>query len=462
MILVLFILSVAFYNISYYLSVLEEDVDLPYPIVHYYKTNSTFYIIDRIFFERDYSFDLKVEFAQPINGEVEIDSYAFGERERDNANFIWIKPLYKNGFYNIDGVLPKREIYIKLKITTNENQGTGIGYLSFKHLFKTYHLKIVLGTTKECFFDEYPFEYIPYITGYNYEYGIATDELIKNGGVHPYLPKIKSYAKSLLKENSFETAKNILNFVMNIFSQGINVTYLGDYPDYYYIDRYEKEGSISGVCSERSILFLSLIRSIGIPSRLVYASGYPVDHVFVECFIDGEWINFDSTYGIIGKKDFYYEKIVRNLSTFSNFYGGVREHFKKYRDIINPIYPYEEILNDIYLKESIVINGVGGVKIGDSYFLSLKIRWALFNYKDKELFLTIIDSLGNKKVAEIETKNLFYNFAEGTISIKMKLNDFLEINGKRQFKINVKLIDKEKLLDYYEISEGLFLENFSF
>ena len=114
------------------------------------------------------------------------------------------------------------------------------------------------------------------------------------------------------------------------------------------------------------------------------------------------------------------------------------------------------------MKESIVINGVGGVKIGDSYFLSLKIRWALFNYKDKELFLTIIDSLGNKKVAEIETKNLFYNFAEGTISIKMKLNNFLEINGKRQFKINVKLIDKEKLLDYYEIGEGLFLENFSF
>jgi len=63
---------------------------------------------------------------------------------------------------------------------------------------------------------------------------------------------------------------------------------------------------------------------------------------------------------------------------------------------------------------------------------------------------------------KLKTKNLFYNFAEGTISIKMKLNNFLEINGKRQFKINVKLIDKEKLLDYYEIGEGLFLENFSF
>jgi len=29
---------------------------------------------------------IKVEVAQPINGEVEIDSYAFGERVRDNAN----------------------------------------------------------------------------------------------------------------------------------------------------------------------------------------------------------------------------------------------------------------------------------------------------------------------------------------------------------------------------------------
>jgi len=61
-------------------------------------------------------------------------------------------------------------------------------------------------------------------------------------------------------------------------------------------------------------------------------------------------------------------KSCKKFINFSNFYGGVREHFKKYRNKINPIYPYEEILNDKYLKESIVINGVGGVKIGDSYF----------------------------------------------------------------------------------------------
>ncbi len=349
-----------------------------------------------------------------------------------------------------------------MKIKTNEKEGINVGYLFFRHFFKTYNIKITLATTKNYFFNESPSEDIPYLTGYNFEYGIATDELIKNGGIHPYLPIIKNYAKILLKETPFETAKNILDFVMNVFSLGINVTYLGDYPDYYYIARFEKEGPISGVCSERSILFLSLARSCGIPSRFVYASGYPVDHVFVECFIDGKWINFDPTYGIFNRYDFYYEKIVRNLSTFSNFYGGVREHFKKYINNLNPIYPYETILNEKYLKDSIVISGLGGIKIGDSYFLRVRVRWALFDYKDKNLILDVIDSFGNKKVAEIEAKNLFYNFAEGTISLKMKIENFIEVNGKRQFKINIKLTEENKLLDNYEIGEGLFLENFSF
>lgn len=435
---------------------------MPYPIIHFYKTESTFNVIDKIYFEKDYSFNLKIGIIQPKNGKVEIDAYTFGERERDNANFIWIKPLYKNGFYHIDGILPKREIFIKLKIKTYEKEGLSSGYLYFRHLFKTYHIKIILGTTKNFIYDDYPTEYISYIAGYNYEFGITTNELEKNGGVHPYLPKIKNYTKNLLKENAYETAKNILNFVMNVFSLGINVTYLGDYPDYFYLDKYEKDGFISGVCSERSILFLSFMRSLGVPSRFVYCSGYPVDHVFVECFIDGRWINFDPTYGIIDEKIFYYEKIVRNLSTFSNYYGGVRRDFKKYTNIINPIYPFEEILNYKYLKESVVISGIGGVKIADSYYLNVRIRWALFNYENKKLVLTIIDFYKNKKITDIEAKNLFYNFAEGTISIKMNLDNFFEINGKRQFKIEVKLIEKDNLLDKYEIGEGLYLENFSF
>lgn len=458
----LFITSVIFYNIVYYLLILESEVDLPYPIIHFYKTNSTFYVIDKLNFERDYSFNLIVGIIQPLNGKIEIDSFTLGERERENNNFIWIKPVYENGFYHLDGILPKREIYLRLKITTNEKEGPHIGYLYFRHLFKTYNLKIVLGTTKKFHFDNFSKDYYHYITGFNFEYGIETHELIKNGGIHPYLPKIKSYAEKLLRETSFETAKNILNFVMNVFSLGINVTYIGDYPDYYYLERFEKDGPISGVCSERSILFLSLVRSLGIPARFVYASGYPVDHVFVECFIENRWINFDPTYGVIDDEKFYYNKIVRNLSTFSGFFGGVRDHFRKYKNEIYPIYPYEEVLNNKYLKESIVITGLGGIKIGDSYFLRTKIRWALFDYKYKKITLIIVDSFLNKKIAEIEADNLFYNFAEGTISLKMRIESFKEKNGKRQFKVIVILNHNEKILDSYEPGEGLFLENFSF
>jgi len=77
-----------------------------------------------------------------------------------------------------------------------------------------------------------------------------------------------------------------------------------------------------------------------------------------------------------------------------------------------------------------VINGVGGVKIGDSYFLSLRVRWSLFNYEDKELILTIIDSLGNKKVAEIETK-IYFTRRSSLCQWRHPLRDNSQQNFKR-------------------------------
>lgn len=452
-----------FYNYSYFYSILFNEEDLPYPIIHYYKTNSEFYTIDRLYFERDYSLNLKIDIIQPKNGTILIDSYAFGERERENANFLWIKSKYQKGFYHIDGILPKREVYLRLKIKTNEKEGSSVGYLFFRHFFKIYNLKIILGTVKNFIFNEnYSDDLIPYITGYNFEYGIVTKELEKNGGIHPYHPKIKEFSLKLIKNNAFDTAKNVLNFIVNFFSKGIDVTYIGDYPDYYYLDRYEKEKSISGVCSERSIVFASITRSLGIPTRFVYASGYPVDHVFVECFINNRWINFDPTYNFFDKYNLYYEKNVRNLTTLLNFFSGAREHFKKYKDNIYPTYPYQDVLNQKYMKESIVIIGLSGVKIGDSYYLKAKIRWTLFNKKEKKLNLIIFDSFKNKKVIEIFAENLFYNFAEGTISLKMDIKNFLEINGKRQFRIVCKLLKNDIVVDSFDLGEGLLLENFSF
>ncbi len=439
---------------------ISNPQELPFPIVHYYKTNNEFEIIDKLYFERDYSFSLKIKIENPLNANVEIIEWALGERERQNNNFNWIKPIYENGFYHLDGILPKREIFLKLKIKTNSLEGVYNGKISFNHYFRPYELKIVIGTVNNFKFD-FKKELIPYIVGYNFEYGITTPLLEKEGGIHPFNEKIKFYAEKFKKEKEFETSKELLNFVMKIFASGINVTFTGDYPDYYYIEKFEKEGSIYGVCSERSIVLLSLLRSLGIPSRLVFASGFPVDHVFVESFINGKWINLDPTYGFIDKNDGYYDKEVRNLTTLQSFFAGVRGDFKKNRNNFIGIYPYEEIVNNGYLKENIVITGIGGIKIDSFYFLKIKTRWSLFEFKDKSLSIFIFDGLNNKRIGEIFVSNLFFNFGEGSVLIKLDTKKFSEKNNKKFFKLKVYLKKNNILIDLYEPGEGLLLENFS-
>lgn len=442
------------------MTLISNPEELPFPIVHYYKTNNEFEIIDKLYFERDYSFSLKIKIENPLNANVEIIEWALGERERQNNNFNWIKPIYENGFYHLDGILPKREIFLKLKIKTNSLEGVYNGKISFNHYFRPYELKIVIGTVNNFNFD-FKKDLIPYIVGYNFEYGITTPLLEKEGGIHPFNEKIKFYAEKFKKEKEFETSKELLNFVMKIFASGINVTFTGDYPDYYYIEKFEKEGSIYGVCSERSIVLLSLLRSLGIPSRLVFASGFPVDHVFVESFINGKWINLDPTYGFIDKNDGYYDKEVRNLTTLQSFFAGVRGDFKKNRNNFTGIYPYEEIVNNGYLKENIVITGLGGIKIDSFYFLKIKTRWSLFEFKDKSLSIFIFDGLNNKRVGEIFVSNLFFNFGEGSILIKLDTKKFSEKNNKKFFKLKVYLKKNNILIDLYEPGEGLLLENFS-
>jgi hypothetical protein len=322
-------------------------------------------------------------------------------------------------------------------------------------------LKIVIGTVDDFKFKNFSKDLIPYIVGYNFEYGITTTLLEREGGVHPHNEKIKDYSQKYLGENEFETAKNLLKFVMKIFASGINVTFIGDYPDYYYIEKFEKEGALYGVCSERSILLLSLLRSLGIPSRLVFATGFPVDHVFIESFINGRWINFDPTYGVYDTNKIFYEKEVRNLTTLQSFYAGVRGDFKKNRNNFNSIYPYEEIVNDKYLKENIVLTGIGGIKIEDFYFLKVKLRWALFDYKEKNLTLYIFDGLNENKIGEIFAQSLFFNFGEGSILIKVDMKKFVKLKGKSYFKLKIILKEKDKIIDIYESGEGLLLENFS-
>jgi hypothetical protein len=404
---------------------------------------------------------LKIKIENPLNANIEIIEWAMGERERENNKFNWIKPIYENGYYHIDGVLPKREIFLKLKIKTNSLQGVYTGKLTFVHYFRPYELKIIIGTVKNFHFNTTNKDLIPYIVGYNFEYGITTPLLEKEGGIHPYNEKIKYFVEKLKKDDDFETSKEILNFVMKVFASGINVTFTGDYPDYYYIEKFEKEGSIYGVCSERSIVLLSLLRSLGIPSRLIFASGFPVDHTFVESFVGGKWINLDPTYGYFDKYNGYYEKEVRNLTTLQSFHAGVRLDFKKNKNYFESIYPYEEILNDKYLKENITITGISGVKIDSFYFLKIKMRWSLFNYTNKSISIIILDGLNEKKVGDIFIKNLFFNFGEGSILIKIDTKKFSEKDNKKFFKLRIYLYKERELIDLYEPGEGLVLENFS-
>lgn len=426
-----------------------------------WRTSSSFVIIDKLYFGRDYVFDLKIGIDNPRNGTIEIKEWALGDRFRENANLRWRKPERRGNLYYLSGILPKREIFLKLKIKTNDISGIGIGYIYFIHLYKKYYFKITLATTKNFYFnDKVTDDLVPYITGYNFEYGIFTEKLKKEGGIHPLHPLVRKFSQKCVRDNKEKTVKELMRFVMNIFGRGINVTYIGDYPDYYYLERFERRGAIWGVCSERSIVFVSLLRFLGFPARIVYAEGFPASHAFVEVYINNGWVNVDPSYGIYDDPTFYYTKTVRELSTFQNFSGGVKGEFIKNieKQIIK--YPYQIDLNYRYLKDSITITGISSILLGRHYYLTLRVRWAT-KIKEAQIKFVFQDGIKNKDILTIITKPLSFKFSEANLPVKFRVNEFSKYRGERHLKIKIYLI-KEKILDFVEFPEPLILKSFSF
>ena len=413
-----------------------------------------------MYFERDYVFDLKIGVINPRNGSIEIEKWALGDKFRDNANLRWRKPKRKRDFYYLYGVLPKRELYLKLNIKTNDVSGIGIGYLYFVHIYKKYYFKITLATVRKFHFDNIEEELIPYIAGYNFEYGSITEEISENGGIHPLNPLVRNVSVKYVRESPEETVRSLMQFVMNVFKKGINVTYIGDYPDYYYLERFKKYGPIWGVCSERSIVLVSLLRSLGIPARIVYAMGFPSSHAFVEAYVKNMWINVDPSYGVIDDPNFYFKDIVRELSTLQVFYGGVKGNFIKNVNEQFVKYSYQENLNYKYLKDSITITGISGILLGENYYLMIRLRWAT-KVDQPRIKFVFQDAITGHDVLTINTRNLLFRFSEANLYVKLKTRKFTTYDEEKYVKLKIYLI-KEGILDYIEFPEPINLKCFSF
>ena len=437
-----------------------QTEDLPFPAYHLWKTNSSFVIIDRLYFEKDYVFDLKIGVINPRNGSIEIEKWALGDRFRNNANLRWRKPERRGKFYYLYGILPRRELYLKLKIKTNDIPGIGSGYLYFVHLYKKYYFKITLATVRKFHFNSIEEELIPYIAGYNFEYGSVTEEISENGGIHPLDPLVRNFSLEYVEKSPEETVRSLMQFVMNVFKKGINVTYIGDYPDYYYLERFKKYGPIWGVCSERSLVLVSLLRSLGIPARIVYAIGFPVSHAFVEVYVKNGWINVDTSYGVFDDPDFYFKDIVRELSTLQVFYGGVKGDFINNTNEQFVKYPYQENLNYRYLKDSITIMGISGILLGEDYHLTIRVRWATKASQPRIKFV-FQDAVTGEDVLIVNTKALLFKFSEANLYVKLKTRKFATHKGEKYVRLKIYLV-KEGVLDYAEFPEPIKLKCFSF
>lgn len=75
--------------------------------------------------------------------------------------------------------------------------------------------------------------------------------------------------------------------------------------------------NLKGTCDEYSTLLISLLRSVGIPSRYVsgyvYSGGRFETHAWVEAFVDDEWVPFDPSHGEFGSLDALHIKMSHSL-----------------------------------------------------------------------------------------------------------------------------------------------------
>lgn len=110
----------------------------------------------------------------------------------------------------------------------------------------------------------------------------------------PAIVKAKELTAGLTSDK--EKVKAIHNYVISNFSydyQKAKIVTSGYLPD---IDSTYASGK--GICYDYSSLFACMLRSVGVPAKLIkgYTSNVPTYHAWNEVFINGSWVVIDSCY----------------------------------------------------------------------------------------------------------------------------------------------------------------------
>lgn len=169
-----------------------------------------------------------------------------------------------------------------------------------------------------------------------------------------------------------------------------------------------------GVCDEITVLFIAMLRSVGIPAKFVSGQTYSnlIDgfgnHAWTEVYFPGEgWVSFDVTYGQFGYVDASHIKFKESLDAKESSinYGWKSNHIEIEFDPLDIktdlLYTGEGLNKKVDLDVNLLVNEVSG---GSYVPVEIKIKNLKNYYIPVALYLTKAPSIVEDNVMDILLK----------------------------------------------------------
>lgn len=178
-----------------------------------------------------------------------------------------------------------------------------------------------------------------------------------------------------------------------------------------------------GVCDEITVLFIAMLRSVGIPAKFTSGSSYSNlingfgNHAWAEVYFPGEgWVSFDVTYGQFGFIDAGHIKFKESLEAKESSinYGWKSNNIEVEFDPLNVktelIYSGGELSQKAELDMNLLANNVGG---GSYVPVEVKVKNLKNYYVPLDIYLTRSASIVEENVKHIllkpnEEKSVFW------------------------------------------------------
>ncbi len=259
----------------------------------------------------------------------------------------------------------------------------------------------------------------------NATYVPVDNEYTKFGRIVDINRNLKRKASELANgaDNSFEIAVRIADWINENIEYDLEIFSHGENASATWVFKHKK-----GVCKEITALFVSMMRSLGIPSRVVIGFSYTNDprfnerwsgHAWAEVYIDGKWVPFDVTYREYGYVDPSHIPF-RKLLFFNESYEDMVELKGSDLSIERFSTNYNvEVLNNKTFKNrryKIDIDYDDKVDFGSSDYIKVKIKNLENSYI--HLFLNIVGpkeiTFNNTELSlvlkPLEVKEVYFNY----------------------------------------------------